>query len=99
MQAIEEGRVKREAEIGERAQTRGVIRVAGGKHSGGGGRSFRERHSLIEDGDTMAEAVEFEGKREAHDACASNTDIGVVHITSLVLLEKSCGQRGVSLRD
>lgn len=99
MQPIEKSRVKREAEIGERTQRRGVIGVAGGKHSGGGRRSFRERLCLIEDGDTITEAVEFEGKREAHDPTAGDTDIGVMHITSLVRLKKSCGQARVSLRD
>ena len=88
VETIEEGWVEGEAEIGEWAQRRGIVGVAGGEHSGGGGGGFGEGLSLLEDGHAEAAMVEFEGEREADDACACDADIGVMHTSSLVRFTK-----------
>ena len=57
MEPVEEGWIEREAKVGELAQRRMVVRIAGSEHSGGGGGGFGERLPLIENGDTKAAAA------------------------------------------
>ena len=85
-QAVEEFWIESKAEVGERTKLGWVVGVCGCEHSGGGGRGFGERGTSVEDGDTEAAAMEFEGEREADNAGASDTDVGVLHRFSLVAL-------------
>ena len=101
VEAIEEGRVEREAEVGELAQRRRIVRIARGEHSGGSGGGFGERLCLIEDGDAEAAAMEFERERKADDAGSSDADVGVTHKNSLVRFENrgASGFRSGMVRD
>jgi hypothetical protein len=92
-EAVEERWVEREAKVGEGAELGWVVRIAGGQHSGCGGRGFRERRGLVEHGDRHAAVVEFKGEGEADDAGTGDTDVGigkgrVVHGISLVRLRR-----------
>ena len=84
VEAVEEGGVEREAEVGERVELRRVVGIVGGEHSGGGGGGFGEWSGAVEDGDADAAVVEFEGEGEADDAGSGDADVGVVHGISLV---------------
>jgi len=88
METLEEVWIEREAEVCELAQRRGIVGIAGGKHSGGSRGGFAERLRLIEDGDAETVAMEFERERKADDAGSSDADVGVMHKTSLVRFEK-----------
>ena len=59
--------------------------VAGGKHSCSGGRGLLQRAALFENGDAETPVVEFQGERKADDPGPSDTDIRMLHETSLVL--------------
>jgi hypothetical protein len=63
VEAVEEGGVEREAEVGERAELRGIVGVVRGEHSGGGGGGLGEWVAAFEHGDAEATVVEFEGER------------------------------------
>ena len=82
-EAVEEGGVEGEAEVGEWMERRGVVGIVCGEHSGGGGGGFGEGSGAVEDGDAGAAVVEFEGEGEADDAGSGDADVGVVHGTSL----------------
>jgi hypothetical protein len=97
VEAVEDGWVKREAEVGERAEEGWVVRVVGGEHAGGGGGGFGEGSGAVKDGDGDVAMVEFEGEGEADDAGTGDADVGIgrrgmVHGISLVGM-----RRGYSL--
>src|SRR5258708_33597776 len=97
MEAVEEGGIKREAQVSEGAELGQVVGIAGGQHSGGGGGGFAERGGLIQYGDAGAAVMEFEGEGEADDPGPSDADVmirkaRVVHGIRLV-----CLRRGYSL--
>ena len=68
VEAIEEGRIEREAEVGERTKLRRVGVVAGGKHSSGSGGSLHERRSLFDDGDAETSVVVLTGGAKSFSA-------------------------------
>ena len=92
VEVIEEGGIKREAEVGKGAELGWVVGIAGGQHSGSGGRGFAERGGSFEHGNAHAVAVEFESEREADDAGPGDANVGirrgVMHGISLVGLRK-----------
>ncbi len=83
-EAVEEVGIEREAQVGERAKLGRIVRIVGGKHSGGSGRGFRKRGGLVKHCDMDAAVMEFQGEGEADDAGSGDTDVGVVHGISLV---------------
>lgn len=87
--AIEEVRVEGEAEVGQGVKSTGIVGVGGGKHAGGGGRGFDEWPAPFEHGDARSAAMQFEGEREADDACPGDADIWAVHETSLDGMEEN----------
>lgn len=89
LQAIEEGWIEREAEIGESSELWRVVGILGGEHAGGGGGGFGEGSGAVEDSDADTPMVEFKGEGEADDAGPRDEDAGirrrgVVHGISLV---------------
>jgi hypothetical protein len=92
VEVIEEGGIEREAEVRKGAELGWVVRIAGGQHSGGGGRGFAERGGSLEHGNAGAVAVEFESEGEADDAGPGDANVGirrgVMHGISLVGLRK-----------
>jgi hypothetical protein len=85
VETFEEGWVEGEAEVGERTKLWRVGVVTGCQHSGSGSGGLHEWSSLLEDGDAEPPVVEFQGEREADDAGPSDTEIRMLHETSLVL--------------
>lgn len=83
VEAVEEFRVKREAEFGEGTKFYRVGGIACGEHSGGGGGGFGQWGGPFEYGDAETAMVEFEGEREADDAGSGDADIGALHKISL----------------
>jgi hypothetical protein len=79
MQAVEKCRVELEAEVGKGMELGSIVWVGGCQHPGCGGGGFGEWGRAIEDSDTDAAMVEFEGKREADDTGSGDADIGVMH--------------------
>jgi hypothetical protein len=79
LEAVEEGWVEGEAEIGEGAKLRRIVRIASGEHAGSGGGGFGEGGAAIENGDAGSAVVEFEGEGEADDAGSGDADVGALH--------------------
>jgi hypothetical protein len=92
METFDEIGIEREAEVGQRTKLGRIVRVGGGKHTGGSGGGLGEWVAAVEYGDAEAAMVEFEGERETHDAGAGDADVGVMHENSLVWF-----RRGYSL--
>jgi hypothetical protein len=92
VEVIEEGGIEREAEVGKGTELGWVVGIAGGQHSGGGGRGFVERGGSLQHGNAYAVAVEFESEGEADDAGPGDANVGirrgVMHGISLVGLRK-----------
>jgi len=84
VEALEEGGVEFEAEVGEGTELRRIIRIASGEHSRGGGGGLGKGIAAIEHDDAKAAVLEFEGEGEADDAGAGDADVGVLHKNSLV---------------
>jgi len=96
VEAVQVAGVEFETEVGDGSQGGRDMRIGGGQHSGSGGGGFGEGRGLIEHGDAVTTAVEFEGEGETDDAGSGDADVGirrrwVVHEISLV------GRRSYSL--
>jgi hypothetical protein len=83
LEAVEEGWVEGEAQIGERGKLLGIVGIAGGEHAGCSGGGFGEWGAAVEDDDAGSPMVEFEGEGEADDAGSGDADVGALHKISL----------------
>ena len=74
--AVEELRVERGAELGERMQGRWIQRVVDGEHTGRGEAGLTHGGAGFEDHDGGTAAVEFQCEREPDDAGACDDKVG-----------------------